>query len=102
MSDNKIKSLIVDDEPHAVELLDILLQENCPIVQNLGKANSVNEAYEKINLLRPDVVFLDIKLRHRTAFDLLNRFENSFFRLCLPQLMIIMPSRHLNTPPCTT
>jgi len=76
-----IRSIIVDDEPKLREVLKIKLNHNCPTVDVIGEASTVDEAYEKINLLKPNVVFLDIAMTGETGFDLLDRFSTINFEV---------------------
>jgi two-component system LytT family response regulator len=76
----QLSCLLVDDEWHARELLKTLLNENCNEVTIIGEAESVSDAIEKIKELKPDLVFLDIKLKNKTAFDLLDAIEETNFQ----------------------
>lgn len=67
------KALIVEDEPAAANLLKTLLREYCPQVRVLAEAGDVREAVERIQLLHPDLVFVDIELRDGTVFEALDQ-----------------------------
>lgn len=67
----KLRSLIIDDELHARVLLRTLVEENCPSVQVVGEAETVDSAIKKIEELQPDLIFLDIKIKNRTGFEIL-------------------------------
>jgi two-component system LytT family response regulator len=43
--------------------------------------NSADEAREKIKLLKPDLVFLDIAMPEKSGFDLLNDLETIRFEI---------------------
>jgi two-component system LytT family response regulator len=64
-------AVIVDDEPHAVRNLVSLLGKYLPQVQVAGTAHSVAKALPLVNDLKPDVLFLDIKMQGESGFDLL-------------------------------
>lgn len=68
----KIKALLVDDEPPAVERLTALLAAH-PNVEVVGHAGDVESAASLCASLRPDVVFLDIQMPRASGFDLLPR-----------------------------
>ena len=68
---NKIKTILVDDEPRGLSSLQRLLQFNCPEVDVIGSCHDAIEGREKIELLRPQLVFLDIAMPRKTGFDLL-------------------------------
>lgn len=74
-----IKTIIIDDEPPARNLLKLLIQENFPELGIVGVAKNEKEAYTLLTELSPDLVFLDIELGKTTAFNLLSRFENISF-----------------------
>ncbi len=61
MSDEKIKVLIVDDEPLAIQGLELRLAEFAE-VDIIGTAINGREAIREIRSLRPDLVFLDIQM----------------------------------------
>jgi len=47
----------------------------------LGTASDINEAYEGIQNLNPEVVILDVEIGESTAFGLLERFEEIKFKI---------------------
>ncbi|MES2513850.1 MAG: response regulator transcription factor [Bacteroidota bacterium] len=76
-----VTALIVDDEKHNVVMLQSLLAENCPEINVLDFANDAESAYDKINLLKPQLVFLDIKMPGKSGFDLLRLFTEINFEV---------------------
>ncbi len=67
---NKIKALIVDDEPLArKDLISILSEFNQ--IQIIGEADSIAAAREQIINHAPDLIFLDIQMPGESGFDLL-------------------------------
>ncbi len=75
----KIKCIIVDDEDGNRSLLTKYLEKFCPDVEKAGEAESADEAYALILECKPDLVFLDIKMPHKTGFDLLRMFDKIDF-----------------------
>jgi two-component system LytT family response regulator len=76
----KLTSIIVDDEPLARENLSMLLAEYCPEIDVLQTAGGVSEAKELIRSLKPQVVFLDIRMPSGAeGFDLLEEINNHPF-----------------------
>src|SRR5690606_19739453 len=60
--------------------LTMLIQEYCPEIEIIGEAESKAEAKAKITELKPDVVFLDIRMPSEAeGLDLLNEIENKDF-----------------------
>jgi two-component system LytT family response regulator len=60
--------LVVDDEPPGWKRLVRLLSQE-PRVEVVGTAENGVEAVEKIRALRPDLVFLDIQMPHKTGLE---------------------------------
>lgn len=56
---NRLRTMIVDDEPLAIERLEILCNEH-PIIEIVGTANDGVAALRLAQQLSPDLVFLDI------------------------------------------
>lgn len=74
-----MKAILVDDEVHCTESLDILLRSYCPGVEVIGKFNRPEEALEVLNETELDVLFLDIEMPVYNGFDLLNRIKSKAF-----------------------
>jgi two-component system, LytTR family, response regulator len=68
---NKIKAILIDDEPRGLTSLQKLLELNCPEVDIIASCSSAEEAKEKIRELHPQLIFLDIAMPGKTGFDLL-------------------------------
>ena len=76
-----IKAILVDDEPRARDTLKKIIENYFHEVHILGEAAGVNEAYELINKLKPDAVFLDIEMPDGSGFDLLKLFDTIDFKV---------------------
>jgi two-component system LytT family response regulator len=70
-----IRSLIIDDEPPAREVLCKLLATSFPQVSVTGQASTIEESITLINDHRPDLLFLDIELGQENIFDMLKRLS---------------------------
>ena len=66
-----ITILIVDDEPEARDLLG-MLAARLEGVTVAGKAEHVDEAFEMVVQLDPDLILLDIQMPVKTGFELVN------------------------------
>jgi|UniRef100_UPI004049D580 two-component system LytT family response regulator len=75
-----IKAIIVDDEQHCIDWLKDLLKEQ-PNFELLGCYKSVDEAIKPIQILKPDVLFLDVQIHNKTGFDLLKEIGNVDFEV---------------------
>ena len=71
-----IKAIIIDDERLARNELKKLLEQH-PDINIIDEASNVDEAVEKIDLSRPELIFLDIQMPGKTGFDLLAEIEKS-------------------------
>jgi two-component system, LytTR family, response regulator len=70
-----MKALIVDDERMARQELRRLLGAH-PEIEIAGEARTGEEALEMIELLSPDVVFLDVRMPGMSGFDVLQRLDD--------------------------
>ncbi len=70
-----IKTIIVEDTFDNRETLKKILTAECPDLQLMGEAENVEQAYNLIKSVHPDLVFLDIQLDKETSFDLLDRLH---------------------------
>jgi two-component system, LytTR family, response regulator len=78
---NRIKTILIDDEPRGLASLQKLLQMNCPEVDVVACCNSAEEAKDSITQLRPQLVFLDIAMPGKTGLDLLRELPEINFEI---------------------
>lgn len=71
-----VKAIIIDDERLARSELKKLLQE-FPDIEVIDEASNADDGLEKIELLNPDLIFLDIQMPGKTGFDLLQELEKA-------------------------
>ncbi|MCT4637644.1 MAG: LytTR family DNA-binding domain-containing protein [Bacteroidales bacterium] len=79
--DNKLRAVIIEDEPKDREVLNrILTDYYSDTVEVCGIADDIDEAVKLINRIKPDLVFLDIVLHgnRNGAFNILDRVHRSF------------------------
>lgn len=67
----KIKTLIVDDEPLARRNLRLLLERD-PQIEIIGECRNGKEAVKAIESSHPDLIFLDIQMPEMDGFDVLD------------------------------
>src|ERR1700739_4152130 len=77
-----MKAIIVDDERLARQELKTMLAEHKDI-EVMAECANANEAKEKINTLKPDVVFLDIQMPGKNGLELAQELHP------LPELIFI-------------
>jgi len=75
----KIKSVIVEDEAAAREVLKNYLQKYCPQVEIIGEAQNFKEAIPLLHELKPQLVFLDVEMPFGNAFDVLESCKDLQF-----------------------
>lgn len=69
------KTLIIDDEPPAIQRLRELLIDFPNVFEVAGDALSPKQAVDLINNIKPDLIFLDIQMPGMNAFDMLQRLD---------------------------
>lgn len=79
MSFQKIKSVIVEDELAAREVLKNYLTKYCPQVEVIGEAQNIKEAVPLLQELQPQLVFLDVEMPFGNAFDVLEACKDLHF-----------------------
>jgi two-component system LytT family response regulator len=79
MSFTKIRSVIVEDETAAREVLRSYLTKYCPQVEIVGEAQNSREAIPLLHELQPQLVFLDVEMPFGNAFDVLEACSDLTF-----------------------
>ncbi|WP_281636672.1 LytR/AlgR family response regulator transcription factor [Flavobacterium marginilacus] len=79
MNFQKIKSVIVEDELAAREVLKNYLSKYCPQVEVIGEAQNIKEAVPLLHELKPQLVFLDVEMPFGNAFDVLEACKDLHF-----------------------
>lgn len=74
-----IQTLLVDDEEDARVILRSYLSMYCENVKVIGEANGVKTGLQAIRSLKPDLVFLDVRLSPGSSFDILHQLEEIDF-----------------------
>lgn len=74
-----IKTLIIDDEPRARNVLHQLIISFVPEITEVRTAASVEEAKGVLEFYQPDLVFLDVEMPHQNGFDFLQLPNNPDF-----------------------
>ncbi|MEZ4776142.1 MAG: LytTR family DNA-binding domain-containing protein [Bacteroidia bacterium] len=74
-----IRALIIDDEEDARVILRSYLSMYCEMVEVVGEADGVKTGLNAIQTLKPDLVFLDVRLSPGSSFDILQQLEELNF-----------------------
>jgi len=77
-----IRTIIIDDEPSALNVLQTLLKKKCrDDVDIVATSTSPIEGKALIEKHKPDLVFLDIEMPGMTGVDLVRTFQKPEFRI---------------------
>ncbi len=68
----KLQTIIIDDEPDSISLLQIQLDRYCPEVEVIATYTSSVKASQDLPRLLPDLLFLDIEMPVISGFQLLS------------------------------
>ncbi len=78
---NTLKTIIIEDEPLALQSLAVILKKYCPVVEVIQTAQTIEDGVNSIQEYEPDLIFLDVQLQKGTGFDLLIQLENLHFEV---------------------
>jgi two-component system, LytTR family, response regulator len=77
-----LRTIIVDDEPSALNVLAILLKRHCTDdVVIVGSSTSPSAGKMLIEEMQPDLVFMDIEMPGISGIDLVREFVDPAFRV---------------------
>jgi len=74
-----ITAILIDDERHCNQTLEIEIGRHCPDVKILGSYISGKEGLAAIKSLQPNLVFLDIEMPWMNGFEILQKIDNLNF-----------------------
>ncbi len=74
---DKIKAIIVDDEPHARAAISGIISEHFQQIEVLDQAKDLPSAVKLIHKLNPDLVFLDVEMPGHSGLELLDFFNEN-------------------------
>ena len=72
-----MKAIIIEDEPLSAAELRTSLAEVAPYIEVVATASSVAEAFETIDRVDHDLIFMDIHLEDGSGFDIFERADIS-------------------------
>ena len=75
----KMRVVLIDDEPNCLEMLALLIERYCPMLQIVGQFEDPSVAVQKIPVLKPDLVFLDVDMPVLNGFEVLDKTKHTPF-----------------------
>lgn len=81
MKNKPLSTIIIDDEPDCVAVVEMLLKLHCPHIDILASTTKSTEGVALIRALKPDIVFLDIEMPVLNGFQLLDEIGVVNFQL---------------------
>lgn len=72
-ADTGIKIAIIDDELHNRIVIRRIIESKCPHHQIVVDEGSIEKSVAEINTHKPDLIFLDIRLKNGTGFDIVEK-----------------------------
>jgi len=76
-----LKTILIDDEPNCLKVLEWELQNSAPNVEILALCNSGKEGLKAIQQHKPDVVFLDVDMPYMNGFEMLELLPDIDFEV---------------------
>src|ERR1041385_5818837 len=70
-----IKAILIDDEVHCLDTLNMLVSDFCPEVEVVEQCMSAKKGLEAIEKIKPELVFLDIEMPAMNGFEMLEQFD---------------------------
>jgi len=76
---NKLRTIIIDDEPPCVEALYLDLDRYCPEIEVVEQCIGSKQGLKAIKQHNPDLVFLDIEMPWMNGFELIEMIDDVNF-----------------------
>lgn len=70
-----LRAVLVDDEQHCTETLELLLRRHCPDISIVAVFHKAEDVLDKLPELNPDILFLDINMPRLNGFQLLDSLQ---------------------------
>ena len=76
----KLKSILVENDPKSLALLLSLISDYCPEIDVVSTATNIQDATRQILNQQPDLVFLDLELDDGFGFNMLHEIPGKKFK----------------------
>ena len=80
-SEKTIRAILIDDEAHSLDSLEIELGMHCPEVEVVEKCKGAQAGIQSIYNKNPDLIFLDIEMPGMNGFQLLEEVRQQDFEV---------------------
>src|SRR6476646_1474071 len=70
-----IKAILIDDEVHCLDTLNILITDFCPEVQVMEQCRSAKQGLDAVAKHQPAIIFLDIEMPVMNGFEFLEQLK---------------------------
>ena len=72
----QLRTILVDDEKHSLESLEIEITRHCPELTIIDSCKGAKAGIDSIRSNRPDLVLLDIDMPVMNGFELLKEVQD--------------------------
>jgi two-component system, LytTR family, response regulator len=76
-----IRTLIIDDEPRNIKLVDSIIRDHCPQLTVVGTTDDLWEVTSLVNELHPSLLLLDIEFPAGNIFTVLEELPEKDFQI---------------------
>jgi len=76
-----IKAILIDDEVHCLDTLNMLITDFCPEVQVMEQCRSAKQGLDAVTKHQPAMIFLDIEMPVMNGFEFLEQFKEISFAI---------------------
>lgn len=76
-----IKAILIDDEVHCLDTLNMLITDFCPEVQVMERCGSAKQGLDAVAKHQPAMIFLDIEMPVMNGFEFLEQFKEISFAI---------------------
>jgi two-component system LytT family response regulator len=76
-----MRAILVDDEPDGIKTLKKMLELNCPDVEITATCGNAIFAKQKLEEIKPDLLFLDIRMPGKSGLDMLAEIPDKDFEV---------------------
>jgi len=70
-----MRAILIDDEPDGIRTLKRMLELNCSEVTIEATCSTATDAMEKLEEIKPDLVFLDVRMPGKSGLDMLTELN---------------------------